>query len=503
VPVPPNNTAGAAIEVTLTRSGSFRTTVDVRDSGTNYDTWWKITPTFSGTMGLWLRGDEDYVFAPEVTVYSDAGLTEYYGGAFADIFASPMQFPVVANDAIWVKADPDAGNAAADGYSTLTVEIYASPVNAFPPGSIVIPDDSGYAPSFEAIVYSPDGEVLGFLPMEAGDSGDALASGYILQEAFNTGGSRIYRTGRPAFNEAALVPVADVAQEPIGVKGIRAVHGADAWYIRPVTAVNGLRRVGIDGTVGAEINTGASTVNFAVLNDESLILRATASAGANIETWNIAGAAAGADFAAGIANYAVQGILVLEDGTVVVGFYDPGGGDDATIIRHYAADGSTLADYTAGDDGTYLISYGYPINEQVVYWTQDGGAEFYSRFRTIALEDMSVLNDFTTGMTVDGTNFNLTVTVTSETETWGNETSCPIFVLQQPIPIPPINLSVPCCPCDCPIPVDPFTSSPALAPLQSTTGAILPPVDPSWLQACAGGGTVPTQADATDAESWL
>jgi len=60
-----------------------------------------------------------------------------------------------------------------------------------------------------------------------------------------------------------------------------------------------------------------------------------------------------------------------------------------------------------------------------------------------------------------------------------------------------------CCPCDCPTPVGP-KGSPTTAPLPSHTGQILPPVDVTdWTPQCAGGGDVPSAADATDPESWV
>jgi hypothetical protein len=65
--------------------------------------------------------------------------------------------------------------------------------------------------------------------------------------------------------------------------------------------------------------------------------------------------------------------------------------------------------------------------------------------------------------------------------------------------------SVPCCEesCDCDDETPAGVAS-STQPLPSATGPILAAVDSlAWTPMCAGGGTVPTAADATDAESWV
>lgn len=64
--------------------------------------------------------------------------------------------------------------------------------------------------------------------------------------------------------------------------------------------------------------------------------------------------------------------------------------------------------------------------------------------------------------------------------------------------------SVLCCPCDCDDKPDPKTGTTTTKPLPSATGPILAAVDPlAWTPQCAGGGSVPAAADATDAENWV
>lgn len=423
---PVNTTAETAFPITLNRPGTFTTSVNVRDGGVNYDTWWKVTPTFTGMIGVWFLGDNDYVYAPESTLFSDAGITQPFIGAFGQVFAAPHQIPVVRGEPIWFWVDAAGGNPASDGFSTLHVSIISAPHAAvYPAGSVFITDDSSYTPEFPGILYSPSGEVLGFAPIFSGDSGDVLLSGRILMESFATAGCKIY--------DANMVELFDVALEPIGVKGIRACLGGDCWYLRPVTAVNGVHRVGSDGTVWPEIDTGRTTVNFAVSNDETTLYHAGAGVGAAINRWNIPGAVADSDLVAGIPAYNIQGILVLTDDSIVVGYYDPGGGADATMFKRYSAAGATLNTYTAGDDSLFLMSYDDPDDEAFWYWTQTLTPKFEGRFRRIRISDGVVISDFTREQVADGTNTNVDTADTPDRHRFGNETSCPFMVLRQPL----------------------------------------------------------------------
>jgi len=494
VAIPSNTTAGTAINVVIGRETNTEYTyaVDVRDSGTNYDTWWKLTTTYTGMVGCWFLGDDSYVYAPSATVYTDLGVTEYYGGAFTQSWAFPWQMPVVAGVSLWIKVNSNTGGAAAvDGTSTLNVSIITAPHRTtYPRGSIVIMDDSGYDPPFPSVVLSPiDGEVLGFISgIDSGDSGDVLPSGDMLLESFLTSGSTIY--------DRYSVPRFDVALEPIGIKGIQANAGGNAWYIRSSGDDQSVRRIDRDGTIGPEIGpTGSSTVNFSVSNDETVVYHATASAGSAIKRWDIGSGTDAGDLVAGITNYTVQDMTVMADDSIVVAYYYHSGSPNRTLFKQYTASGDEMMSVSEDVTGSgFLLSA--EGSRHVNVWRQT--ASFESRFIRIRLSDGAIVNDVTRETFTDGTNTHTAgAPATTPTRSrFGNETSCPHIVLAadyiEPITAP---ASLCCCGCEC--------GGGSDKPLPSARGAVLEPVSEEWERECSGGGVVPSASDPTDSESWL
>jgi hypothetical protein len=221
----------------------------------------------------------------------------------------------------------------------------------------------------------------------------------------------------------------------------------------------------------------------------------------------------------GIAGYNAHDILVLADDTILVTYHTSS--PDDVFVKRYNASGTTLNTYsfpTAIMDPTGPPRLAYALEADHFWiWIHNQTDDLYgiSHFKKVRVSDGVIVVDrrqanFETGL-YDGDE------TTDPVARFGISTSCPFF-LTRDVPIAVTDESLPCCEsapapgaakgCPCPPAVSASNptgnTSPSAKPIETSTGGILPPVSAgAWTPLCAGGGTVPTAADATDAESWV
>jgi hypothetical protein len=218
------------------------------------------------------------------------------------------------------------------------------------------------------------------------------------------------------------------------------------------------------------------------------------SGGVPIKRYDLNGSAPLTDFYTPAGTDYIVDLYVLSDQTLLFGQTDYAG---TGSVKRYSMAGvlqttNTLSDPFGGSStGTWFPDHVAPADDPTSYWVwiqQTNGGDSSGRDYVFT---RYLSSSSTSDHTIDD------VLDQYFDDSGGVPDSCPIIALGAASI--PVDLSEPCCPCDCPKP-----PVPSRAPLASHPGPILPVINPAgWEANCAGGGTVPTASDATDAESWV
>lgn len=179
----------------------------------------------------------------------------------------------------------------------------------------------------------------------------------------------------------------------------------------------------------------------------------------------------------------VTGILVLEDDTILVGYFRRSVSNPATdsfFVRRYSTAGATLNTYTISTaDITQAFTMAKSADNLTSFWIMRGQDGTSTSMREIRISDGAILND---------------LPITLPSGSFHYQSGIGFFITgappgpTAPTPVTPlIASSLSCC--------DPENHSPA-------GDALLPAVDPAWTPSCVGGGEVPTAAALADSESW-
>lgn len=475
------------------------------------DLWYSFTPAAGEQwIGFWAFGSLTG-YSPVTWVYtgSPSSLTPYlgFGGQWATNKA--MQVPVTAGTTYYFKVvSPTDG--------TATVQVVRGPHLTAPAGSLFIPDDTNGYPAI--ILDQHTGQTLRAIhPFPPGEAGDVLADGTIAVE--NDADNRIDIYGPD------LALVTTVAHNVGTLAGsIRALKSAGVFYAVTSATPAVLHRIEADGTITDSWTLHAAAKSIAVSEDEETAYYTSGSTGI-IYTWDLIGDAQGADFASEPGRVMFD-ILTWPNGDVVASFVDTS--PVVVEVRRYSAAGVLLKTYDFGTD------HGFPVGtlprlsyalgaEEFWLWTHLASVEGMSRFFRVDLESGEILTQFDVpeyeGGAANGDETN------APAARFGISFSCPLLTLRAPIVTMMVDESVPCCGDssggDCgacpPSPITTPTGSPASGPIPTSTGPITEPVNiipetgsaptpldpPYWERLCTGAGTVPSDADPVDAESWV
>lgn len=371
-----------------------------------------------------------------------------------------------------------------------------------PNGAIVINDDTGtLLPA--AVVDATSGEVIGYVSFPASEHGVALASGVT---AWYDRFGRYGAAGTVAIfnaNNDYVVSTSQVFNDPPSMSASESqifILDSGTGNIYSINQSSGA--AGVVATVGSVTATSIGvnaegTIVYYVDADD--YINAFNPSDNVVHAWDLDANVAlpdlytEPDIATDVGGFSVTPnfwpgeILVLPDGAVVLWARNEDAAHDTLL--HIDSDGTLLHSYVYNHASRQInhLAYNGSSTSSVLVW-------FYAPtdadgiVTTVALADGSESNTISFEMFSAGVNNN------GNTSTiFGISNSCTFAVLGARTV--PRDYSPQCpCPCECPTP--PSGVSPG------HVGTTLPPIEPSWDPNCAGGGVVPTAADATDPESW-
>lgn len=413
--------------VTATDIGSvlpYNATQNVVDgSGVAQTVWYKFTPNFTGVIGLWFYGDI-ITYLADTRVFSPDASTTYLG--LSSVINKRIQIPVNSGVTYWFRIQPSG----VPTTSILTINVVRGPSEAYPAGTIAVPQDFV---GFPMVLISPtvDFEVLNFVnDFPAGEAADILANGNILTDDFD---DFILKVFDSSFN---LVTNTGISIGGALTGKIRTNRATQKWW-----AVNGAnpgvaRRFSSTGTVEVtETITGFADPDCIAANNADTILYLADSDSTNkpVRRWDLVGHAFLSDLAAGIANYTTGfDILVLEDDTILVQYVKTSAVIDV-IVRRYDTSGTILNTYSFGSDhlfpgGTFpRLAYALDSPNSFWHWSHLSSSPGVSLFQNVKISDGSILGDVRQQEYEAGV-YQSPVTATPTTE-FGVPFSCPFFIL--------------------------------------------------------------------------
>jgi hypothetical protein len=376
MPAPTNIDAASATD--LTGLLPYSLSQNVHDAGVTYTVWYKITPDYTGTMGVWgfgaLAG-----YTPLTSIFDNAG-ADIYAGIF-NYGQRPIQIPVVDGHEIWFRFATNSGTFSP---AVLTGLIQKFDSSGVPLGSIFI-NDASSATYLAALLSSTTGAPLDYVQDFPGGEGMAqLDSGILLVEDTDDANLKVYS---PAYAEVATVAIT----ESVALSSDRAAlfyvgHTASSSTPGLVQTVD---PVGAIGATTWDVGPGMSSL--APSRDNTILYYAAGTAAAAVQRWDLALNIAMSNLAAGVADHTIRELFVLADDTVLALYRDTSP-TSTCFVRHYSAAGATLLDYTSqftdstGSDPHLAMA----VDDPTSFWAWFKIADFKSRFINIAVSDGTI-----------------------------------------------------------------------------------------------------------------
>jgi hypothetical protein len=497
--VPPNTTALTAATI-----ATIPTTIllQVDDSGTTYDVWYSYTPSTSRVISLWAFGDLA-VYKPHVELYSGPAASPVLLGQSAAAGNTPLQWYLTSGTQYFIKVETNAGNPTP---ANLSLSLIRAPDEAIPVGSIIINDDTD---GFPAAVLDPTtGDIVRFIqPFPAGESVAALSDGTTMwSDEFH---DLLY------FYDSDFTLIATVPNP--GALYQLASDLTSMFYAAASTTLQAISPTGTFGTTWTLANSASRAL--AVSLDNTIAYYSATTANTPIRQHNLLTDTAMSDLVAGIgAGYqTTQDILVLADGTLIVGYNN---GTTTFQGRHYSAAGATLHSYTIdATNGDTTNRLALAVDNPLSFWawshrvvdSSTGGSDV-TLLQRIRVGDGSVLQSLELPVFNQGA---WTGNATADPPRFGHSQSCPLFITMfaaddpdeeeddpdDPPDVPPST--TPRDDCHCPTPGSPPGGSiPPDGPGGGGDPGPIPPDpdrEPDTL--CDGGGTVGVYPTATPGES--
>jgi hypothetical protein len=366
MPVPLNLTPATAIELgplpnTLTQEVDF--------SGTTYTVWYKYTSTFTGVVSIFAFGDL-VVYTPLMNTFYPAYPDVYPVGT--PLPNVPTQIPVTNGQVYYFEVIPNSGNPAP---ANLTISgSYPTVTNGII-GSLFINADGNFGgnTNVPAIILSPTtGAVQRFiLPFPNGEQGTVLDSGILLYHDVATPSLVLYSSTFTILSTLILT-----FPDRISVISSDKNH---TFYVGQTGAG------AIPASVGTFTDAGVYTPNIWTFpiaglvacapNPTSTVLYYTGAGGSMnspIFAWNLITNTALANFAPaqGSGYVTTNDILVLNDGTVINGYY-LNGAPGSFFIQHFSTAGAVLNTYLTGTDINSAYStprLAYALDDPNSFW---------------------------------------------------------------------------------------------------------------------------------------
>ena len=434
MPAPPNETAATAAAMTVL---PYSTSLDVSGATSpNFDVWWSYTAQDGDSViGFWAFSEVGGTYDPVTTVWTgpDAGtLSQYLSITAAN---KPLQLPVTSGTTYWFRVRQSNSGVAPN--IALTVSALAASADEVPAGSLLINDDT---PGFPvALLSASTGEALRFVnDFPAGEAGDVLPTGEVLvTDEFVGFDFQLW--------DDQLTAATNIAWPWTGTPTIRTHNPSGKWYIGysglgiTPAAVTTLSAGGVLGGTTWTLD-GPGLVGMAASADETVLYFAGTGGSTNvpIRRWDLVNDVALTDLAAAEPGYRVGDILVLDDDSVVVLYFDNAAPRDL-FVRRYDAAGATLNTYSFGSDLTSTLprlAYSSTAGRFWVWWHSAATAG-QGVLKEVVASSGAYASEVTT-VEYEGGVYEGAETA-SPSARFGNSYSCPLVVLRASIaaPIPP------------------------------------------------------------------
>ncbi len=425
MPIPPNNLVGDAIDLGTDRPVTVVQT-GITSGITTYAVWYTFTAQANDkVLGIWGFGALGG-YQPQLTVYSDAGITTYLSG-FPGVNV-PVQVPVVPGNSYWLLFTSSTGFVAT---ATLTLNLQRAPILNVPANSLFIPDDrDGYPAAF---LNATDATVLQFAyPFPGGEGGDVLPTGEMLVEDTAAGNLKLYSA---SLSLLATITFPWTSGDP----SIRS-NKIDKFYVGCSRTVHGLiNRFSSAGVLEDTWTlTSARIVGIAPSNDGGLIY-VTGQGGTTspvIKVWNTSTDSFDADLTAGEASHvAPEDLLVLDDDSII-----------AVFDKFTATKNTTLVQYDPTGTVLNLTDYGSAVagvKSRLAYDPTDPGFFWLWRHTGSGDSQFARINatTFVESQVSTAVTYEQGVYQGSQTATpvrFGHSESCPFFFARGTVP-PPIT----------------------------------------------------------------
>ena len=368
--MPPTN-INEATATDLTGLLPYALNQNVRDAGTTYTVWYKVTPDWTGVLGVWGFGAVSG-YTPLTSCFHNAGLDIY-----AEIFnypSRPIQIPVTSGHTVWFRFATN--NPAADP-AVLTGTIQQFNATSAPLGSILI-NDASSADYLTALLSSTTGAPLDFVyPLPGGEAMTQLTNGLMLLEDLDTNDLKLYTGG---FTLVAAVTTDGNRLGSNRSDRFYVGHGSSSPTPGLVQTVDQL------GAIGATTwDVGPAMSSIAPSRDDAILYYAQGAPADPVQRWDLVGNVALPDLAAGVADHTIRELFVLADNTILA-LYQDTSPVSSCFVRHYSAAGATLLDYTTqftdstGSDPHLALA----LDDPTSFWAWFKIANGKSRFINIA-----------------------------------------------------------------------------------------------------------------------
>lgn len=386
MPVPPNITSATAIALT---SPTVVNNMQVDDSGTTYNVWYKYTNTTNEdqivSMSAWGAViSAGAIYKPSVFVYLDPDENVFVHATFAHGCFSLM--PITPGTTYWIKIQ----NTGSLTYTPalLSFRFLITLKEAPVAGRVFIRaasmnqwliDDVGLTGLGGAFIDTASESVTGFIPQFiTGEMGDILpTSGRMLfsdefgsRAPFPAEGYNVY------LYDADFGTIAAFDFPTSGTGAIRTHNPTEKFYIcTSASSGSGFKYRTVDangalGTLNTLTSPGGTISAIAVNNAETVMYVTRVSAGEPIKRWDLVGLTYLSDLVAGVAGHRVTDMLVMPDDTIIACYFKTGAPRNCYVV-HYATNGSVIDTYTFTFNGPLSSvnpRLGYASDADPAFW---------------------------------------------------------------------------------------------------------------------------------------
>lgn len=415
---------------------------DLEDGGVNYIRWWKYTASTPTVIGWFAWYDEAAgTLRPRSQAFTSTSLVSPTSGSNTSSgIGRSVTIEADTGETVYLAIRP---NDFTQFPSAGTVKVRSGTIGVPSQPWILINDDQEGRPA--AFVDPSNGDVVAFqVGAYSGEGGDRIGDNFILTDAHNSAGFKIYHGTTGA--EVASVAF-DVGGGSAGLRANNAL-GRIVAVSATVSANKNVKQFDASGVeVSSHTLTGVSDIAaLSISNSGTYLYHHTGSTADAIKKWDLSGGTAAADLAPGVSGYFPFDVFTLDDESVLVGYSN-------SSTRHfqviqYSSAGATLNTWSVGTQaGPTSISItprlfwhqGEPDHFWVFWHPSDGT----HRFDKFSLTSATAIVQRETAEVQGGM---YAGTPSADAPVFGTSNSCPMVVMGPSSFIEPVlDGSDPCC----------------------------------------------------------